>query len=303
MVPEGADAVARLEDASLDEGGVVVRTRVPVGANIRRRGEDVPAGRTVVEAGMVMGPGQVAATAALGGTHVTVVRRPRVAIVPTGDEVRPPGDELGVGQIHDAVSAALALLLRELGAVPRRRPVAPDDPQGLLIALREAGASADMVLTVGGASRGDRDAVHALAGAGDVESLLVALRPAKPFVLGRIFGVPLFGLPGNPAAALAAFEEFVRPAVLAQMGRAPVPRPSATAILAEPLRQPPGRLHLVRVEVWRDGGRLRARAAGLQGAGMIHSLARANAWAVIPADIEELAAGSEIEVRMLTDPL
>jgi molybdopterin molybdotransferase len=180
--------------------------------------------------------------------------------------------------------------------------VAPDDPDGLLGALRDASADADMVLTVGGASMGDRDAVHALAGAGDVEALRVALRPAKPFVMGRIFRVPLFGLPGNPAAALAAFEELVRPAVLAQMGRAPVPRPSATATLAEPLRQRAGRLHLVRVEVWREDSGLRARAAGSQGAGMIHSLARANAWAVIPAAIEELAAGSEIEVRMLTDP-
>ena len=199
------------------------------------------------------------------------------------------------------MSAPLSLLLRELGAVPCEWPPVPDDGEGLLEALREASAGADVVLTVGGASMGERDAVHALARAGAVEAIRVALRPAKPFVLGRIFGVPLFGLPGNPAAALAAFEELVRPAVLALMGRDPAPRTPAVATLREPLRQPPGRLHLIRVEVWRHEGKLWARPAGSQGAGMIHSLARANAWAVIPAAVEELAAGTEVEVRLLTD--
>jgi molybdopterin molybdotransferase len=116
-----------------------------------------------------------------------------------------------------------------------------------------------------------------------------------------VHGVPLFGLPGNPAAALAAFGELVRPALLAMLGKPPALRPAVRATLAESFAQRPGRLHLVRVEVWREGGRLLARTEGLQGAGMIHSLARAAAWAAIPPDATELPAGTEIDVRLLVE--
>jgi molybdopterin molybdotransferase len=135
-----------------------------------------------------------------------------------------------------------------------------------------------------------------------MRSYRVALRPAKPFAFGRLFGVPVFGLPGNPASALASFEELVRPAVLCLLGRAPAVRPARWATLAEPVVQKPGRLHLLRAEVWREGDRWWARPAGHPGAGMIHSLARAGAWAVIPPDVEELPAGAEVEVRLLLDP-
>jgi molybdopterin molybdotransferase len=302
LVPEGSDAVALLEDVEVLGDEIAVRVPVAAGANVRLRGEDVAAGRTLVAAGTVLGPGQVAALAAAGLDSVMVHPRPRVAIVPTGDEVRPPGSDLGAGQVHDAVSSALVLLLREIGAVACPRPPAPDEPEGLLAALREAGEVADAVITVGGASAGQRDLVHGLAGRGALKAVRVAMRPAKPFVLGRLFGVPLFGLPGNPAAALAGFEELVRPAILAMMGRQPLPRHSVAATLTEPLRQRPGRLHLVRVLVWRDGERLLARPAGSQGAGMMHSLAGSNAWAVVPPDMEDMGVGSEIQVRLLTDP-
>ena len=130
----------------------------------------------------------------------------------------------------------------------------------------------------------------------------MALRPARPFAFGRAYGKPLFALPGNPASALAAFEEFVRPAILALLGKPPQLRPSVRAVLTEALLQQPGTLHLVRATVWCDGDCLRARVAGSQGAGMIHSLAAANAWAVIPPDVAALPAGSEIDVRMLGEP-
>jgi molybdopterin molybdotransferase len=302
-IPAGADAVAPLEETEVDGEALLLRSPVRAGANVRGAGEDVAPGTVLVPAGVVIGPGQAAAAAACGLAVVTVHPRPRVAILPTGDEVRPAGGLLGPGQVFDAASAPLAMLVREAGGVACPAPVAPDEPAGLLASLRAAAAAADAVVTVGGVSMGERDLVRALQGRGcEVRSFEVALRPAKPFALGRAFGVPLFGLPGNPAAALASFEELVRPALLAMLGRAPLPRPSARATLAEPIRQRPGRLHLVRAEVWRDGDRLMARASGRQGAGMIHSLAASNAWAVIPPEAAELPAGAEVEVRLLTDP-
>lgn len=304
-VPAGADAVAPLEETEAEDEGEAVLIRSPVepGANVRRAGEDVAAGAVVVPAGTVIGPGQAAGAAACGLAAVSVHPRPRVAILPTGDEVRPAGTPLEPGQLYDAATVPLAMLVREAGGVACPAPPAPDEPAGLLEALRAAAGAADAVLTVGGVSTGERDLVRALRGGGcEVRPFQVALRPARPFALGRAFGVPLFGLPGNPAAALAAFEELVRPALLAMLGRPPLPRSSVRAVLAEPFWQRPGRLHLVRAEVWRQGERLLARPAGRQGAGMIHSLAAANAWAVIPPEAGELPAGAEIEVRLLTDP-
>jgi molybdopterin molybdotransferase len=302
VLPEGADAVVPVEDARVDGDRVAVARPVERGRHVRVRGEDVRAGEMVLPPGAVLGPGQVAAAAALGLEAVPVRPRPRVAVLPTGDEVVPAGRPLGPGQVHDAVSAPLALLLRELGAVPALRPVVPDDPSALLAALREAAREADALLTVGGVSTGERDLVGRLREEEvRVRAFRVALRPARPFAFGEAFGVPLFGLPGNPASALAAFEELVRPALLAMMGRAPHLRPPVRAALAEDLEQPPGRLHLVRAEVWREGDRLLARPAGRQGAGMVHSLARANAWMVVGPEVSRLPAGAEVEVRLLTE--
>jgi molybdopterin molybdotransferase len=301
MVPTGADAVVALEDAATEGDRILVIGPIERGRHVRRAGEDVPPGATVLPAGAILGPGQIAAAAAFGLSEIRVHPRPQVAILPTGDELRPPGDQLGPGQIYESVSAPLSVLTAEAGGVPTTWPVAPDDEAGLEAAIRGAAAAADVLLTVGGVSRGDRDLIGRLRRAALVRSYQVALRPARPFAFGEAAGVPLFGLPGNPAAALASFEEFVRPALRALMGRRAEVRPGVRALLAEPFRQKPGRLHLVRVEVWREAAGLRARPAGRQGAGMIHSLARAQGWAAIPPDVDVLPEGSEIDVRLLVE--
>jgi molybdopterin molybdotransferase len=301
-IPDGADAVVRVERTEPGDLEVTVRVAVEAGADIRRAGEDVGEGTVVLEQGTVLGPGQIAAAAAFGFDAVPVYRRPLVALVPTGDEIVPPGLPLRPGQAYDAVSAPLSMLLREVGAIPCWSAVAPDEPDALAASLERAARDADALITVGGASMGQRDLIRSLAAEGEVQAFMVALRPAKPFVGGRIFGVPMFGLPGNPASALAAFEEFVRPAVLAMMGREPVTRATVRATLTQPLHQRPGRLHLARVQVWRAGDRLLARSAGSQGSGMIGSLARAQGWAVVPPEVEELPAGAPVDVRLLIDP-
>lgn len=301
-IPPGADAVVRVEDTEAVGAEVLVRSAVEPGADIRRSGEDVPEGTKVLAPGAVLGPGQIAAAAAFGFESVMVRRRPRIAVVPTGDEIVPPGGPAGPWQSYDAVSAPVCVLLREAGAEPSLHAVVPDHPESIGTALLRAAADSDAIVTVGGASMGRRDLIRGLAAGSEVEAFRVALRPAKPFVCGRVFGVPLLGLPGNPASALAAFEEFVRPAVLAMMGRHPSLRPTVAATLTEPLRQRPGRLHLARVDVWSSEHGLMARSAGPQSSGMIGSLARAQGWAVVPAEVEELPAGARVDVRLMVEP-
>lgn len=302
MLPDGADSVVPAEQVTVGAGEITVFEPVQPGRHVRRVAEDVIAGEVVIEAGTPLGPGQLAAAAALGFTRLVVHRRPRVVVVPTGDEVRPPGVPLAPAQIYDAVSTPLAVLIEELGAVPVVQPVVPDSPEGLAAALEQAAAQADAVITIGGVSVGEGDFLRRIQLDGKVRCLEIALRPCRPFGFGRIGDALLLALPGNPAAALAGFEELVRPALLAMLGKAPVTRPSQPATLTEPIAQTPGRLHLVRCRVWRHGDRLWARPVGHQGAGMVHSLAAANAWAIVPGEVSELAAGSEVAVRILTDP-
>ena len=300
-LPAGTDSVVAIEDVDVEGERVVVRQPVPPGQHVRKAGEDIRAGSLVLGSGAVLGPGQLAAVAAFGLTAVFVHPRPRVAILPTGDELRGPGERLAPGQIYESVSAPLAALVREVGAEPLVRPPAKDDEEALARAVEEAAGASDAVISVGGVSMGHRDLIRTLGRSSGVRTLQVALRPARPFAFGEAFGVPLFGLPGNPASALAAFEELVRPALMALLGKRPDVRPSVRATLAEAFTQRPGRLHLVRVEVWREPEGLRARPSGRQGAGMIHSLARAEGWAVIPPEVEELPPGSEIDVRLLVE--
>jgi molybdopterin molybdotransferase len=301
MLPEGADSVVAIEEVGVEGDRVIVHRSVERGRHVRRSGEDIRAGSVVLQAGAVLGPGQLAAVAAFGVAEIAVHPRPRVAILPTGDELRSAGDRLGPGQIYESVSVPLSALVAELGATPLVRPPARDDEDALTRAVEVSAGEADAVITVGGVSMGHRDLIRTVGGGGAVRTLQVSLRPARPFAFGRAFGVPLFGLPGNPAAALASFEELVRPALLALMGKPARVRPAVRATLAEPFSQHPGRLHLVRVEVWREGSGLRARPVGRQGAGMLHSLAWAQGWAVIPPDIEELLAESQVDVRLLVD--
>lgn len=301
-LPGGADGIVPIEESQEADGHVVVHAAVQPGRHVRREGEDIPAGAEVLPAGLVLGAGQIAAAAALGLTHLTVHRRPRVAILPTGDEVRTAGATLRPGDIHDALSAALVVLVGEAGGIACTCPPAQDDRQLLTDSLRQAAAGADLVVTTGGASVGDRDFIAQLGDAVAVSRVRVALRPARPFAFGTAFGTPLIALPGNPGSALASFEEFGRPAILALLGKPAQPRPAVRATLRGSLPAVGaggGDLRLVRVSVWRENGRLVARSAGGQGAGMLHSLARANAWAVIPPACGELREDDEINVRLI----
>ena len=211
----------------------------------------------------------------------------------------PAGEPLGPYQLFDAIGPTLAAALTDLGCIPATAGPIDDDPDALADALLAAAGRSDALLTVGGASVGRRDHVEEVARRyGAVHAWRVALRPAKPFLFGAVAGVPLFGLPGNPGSALAAYEVFVRPALLAMQGRAD-DRPALRAELSVPFSQRPGRLHLVRAYSWVSGGRRLVRPVGAQGAGMLHSLAAANAWMVVRGDVGHLPLGALVEIRSL----
>jgi molybdopterin molybdotransferase len=301
-MPTGADAVVPVEMAELDGKTVIIRRAVEPGRHVRAVGEDLLAGRLVLSAGTILGPGQLAAAAAMGRDHLVAHPRPIVSVVPTGDELRPPGAELGPGQIHDAISAPLGALLAELNAVADVHPITRDDQAALADAVHAAASTADLVLTIGGISVGERDLVRQLGGTIELVPIQVALRPGRPFAFGRVAGVPLCGLPGNPAAALASFEEFIRPVVLALQGKPPSLRPSLRATLTGPIKLRPGRLHLVHCRIWWEAGHLRAQPLVGRGTSSFAAMAGGNALAVIPADATDAPAGAEVAVRPLTEP-
>ncbi|HEY7033001.1 MAG TPA: gephyrin-like molybdotransferase Glp [Thermomicrobiales bacterium] len=309
-VPDGADAVVRFEET--DEGDratapdrragdtVAVRRTARPGENVRPAGEDVAAGDRVLAAGTAVRPAEIGVLAALGRDWVAVHRRPRVAILATGDEIVDAGSELGPGQIRNSNSPLVAALVRRCGGDPILLGVARDTTAELRAKLAEA-KQADLIVTSGGVSRGDYDVVKdVLQTAGRVDVWQVRIRPGKPLAFGRIGGVPLIGLPGNPVAAAVAFEQFARPALRKLLGHRNLGIPIVQARLLDRIDNPGGRRHFVRVRVEADApGGYVARVAGSQGAGVLTSLLLANGLLVVPEDLAVAEPGTVLPVQML----
>jgi molybdopterin molybdotransferase len=294
-MPDGADAVVRLEESVERGAGISVGRPVAAGENVRRRGEDLKRGEQVLAQGTTIGPGQVVAAAALGVERLPVPRRPLVTVIVTGDEVVPAGRPLGEASVFDAAGPGLRAAAHGLGcSVMIRGPVA-DDPAELARCVRDEAQHADVVLTVGGVSVGPRDHVRTALG-DQVEVFRVALRPARPFATGRSGDALVCCLPGNPLAAMAAFEVFVRPALNVLLGRPSGERRQVTARLDGPLEGAPGRLHLLPALVTPVGDEWRVHVVGPAGAGRLAPLARSNAWLVVQADAGPPAEGDAVQV-------
>jgi molybdopterin molybdotransferase len=299
-LPAGADTVVPLEDAEEEEGQVVLPGPVHAGAHVRRRGEDVRAGETVMPAGTVVGPAEVSLLASCSRLSVAVVRRPRVAILSTGDELVAPGEPLGPGKIHDSNGLALAAAVAQAGALPALLGVARDERAALQALLRE-GLAADVLVTSAGVSMGDRDYVREVLEELGVRQVFwkVDLKPGRPTTFALRGATPVFSLPGNPVATLLTFEEFVRPALLRMMGHRRVLRPLATATLDDEVRHRPGRVQLLRVRLERRADGLHARSSGSQDTGFLMTQLRADGIALIPAASGTVAPGTPVQVQVL----
>ncbi len=302
LMPAGADAVVPLEWTDGGVAQVRIDRRPDVGGYVRRAGEDVVAGETVLTAGTYLGSSQVGLAAAVGRGRLLVRPRPRVVVVSTGSELVEPGFPLGPGQLHDSNSLALTTACIEAGAIAYRVGIVPDDGRRLLASLEDQLVRADVLVTSGGVSVGAYDVVkEVLSRIGTVGFHKVAMQPGMPQGFGTIGpdSTPVFGLPGNPVSAMVSFEAFVRPALRRMLGDEQTARPSVSAVSTADLRSPAGKRSFLRVWLeWRDGAYVASPVSGT-GSHLLAGMARANALAVIPEDVEGIQAGNAVHVLLL----
>lgn len=310
-VPAAADAIVPFEDTVgglADSLGSVSVVRAPrgTGAHIRRAGEDARVGDEIIPSGVLLGPLQLAAAAAAGVAEAVVSRRPRVAVISTGSELVEPGAPLRRGQIPESNSRLLAALCVEAGAEVVLRTSVDDEGDGLerVLAHVTGGTNADradVVVFSGGVSAGAYEVVKTTL-AGTMAFTKVAMQPGKPQGFGELHGETLlFGLPGNPVSAAVSFEVFVRPALLRLQGRSMLHRPVITLPAARGWRTPPGRRQYLPVTIDRDDPRAwQVAPATSGGSHLAGGLARAEAYAIIAAEVEAVAEGDLVDVMLIS---
>ena len=306
-VPDGCDAAVRIEDVAVSDGFVSIPAPVPSGESIRWAGRDIRVGAIVFEKGRVLRPSDVAVLAALGCAEVDVIRRPRVAILATGDELVPIDQTPGPGQIRNSNEAAVSALVERYGGVPIPLGVARDTRESVENKIQEGlDKAADLFITSAGVSMGEFDVVRdVLASLGEMAFWKVIMKPGKPLTFGHVHGVPWLALPGNPVSCVVSFEVFARPALLKMAGHTRLEKPSVMALVDEAVTND-GRRQYMRGVVRRegDGYRVSVRGSGpdVQGSGMLSSLVWSNGLVVIHETVDLLPAGSPVVVHMLDWP-
>ncbi|GHE10848.1 molybdopterin molybdotransferase MoeA [Klenkia taihuensis] len=295
-VPDGADVVVPVEATDGGTDRVTITSSPAAGSFLRHAGEDIAAGSLALPAGTVLGPAQLGLAASVGRASVVVRRRPRVLVLSTGSELVAPGEPLRPGQIHESNSLVLAAAVDAAGGEARTLHFVPDDVDQFLSTVRGALADADLLITSGGVSMGAYEVVKdALGALGTVQFLAVAMQPGGPQGAGTVDGVPVVTLPGNPVSSFVSFEVFVRPALRAALGVPRPDRPRLPARLAGPLTSPAGRRQFLRGRL--DGGTV--ELVGGAGSHLVASLARSDVLVVVPEEVTELPAGSEVEVVLV----
>jgi molybdopterin molybdotransferase len=298
--PMGCDAIVPMEDTSDSGDYVIINNRVQLGDHIRLRGEDVQQNELVIAAGSLLRPSEINMLASFGIPTVDVYRRPKVAILSTGDELVEPGEPLGPGQIVNSNSYSLATAVREVGGEPLILGIARDN-RTCLKEMMLAGLQADVLITTAGVSMGDRDLVCEVLDEMGVKRLFwkINIKPGRPTAFGIKDGKPIFSLPGNPVSSIVTFEEFIRPALLKMMGHRIVIKPFVKAILKETTTKKRDRVQFLRVHVVDNGGHLVASSSGDQNTGILKTMLRANGIAVLPAGREQIKAGEEVNIHLM----
>jgi len=301
-MPEGADAVIPQEDVDADGDRLKIRSTIEPGAYVRPRGEDLHIGETVLEAGHVVGPAEVGMLATLGFPQVRVYRRPRVAVLSTGNELADLGTEPTAWQIPNTNTYSLMAQILEAGGEPIGLGVEPDRLDAIEARIRTAHA-ADALVCSAGVSVGEMDFVkEALTRAGaELKLWRVSMRPGKPITFGSLDGRPVFGLPGNPVSAMVTFELFVRPTLRAMAGHRHLHRSRIRARALAQIPNPGHRRGYLRVTLTPDGrGGYGARLTGEQGSAILRSMVLADGLAVLAGDMV-IHEGEEVEVIVLRE--
>jgi molybdopterin molybdotransferase len=300
-VPAGADAVVAFERADADAAvGECVRIRhaLPRGTNIRAAGEDIHAGQPVLLPGRRIRPAEIALLAANGRATIAVHRRPRVAILATGNEVVAPGETPGPGQIWDSNSAAIAAMTRQAGGIPVPLGIARDNESEIRARLTSE-PEVDLFVTSGGVSAGDFDLIkEILRQDARIEFWQIRIKPGRPLAFGSYAGVPLLGLPGNPVAAMVTFLQFVRPAILTLLGRTDLELPRVMARMLDRVENGGRRRQYVRVRLTETPEGYEARLAGSQGSAILSTLAEADGLLVIPETMTIVEPGAILPVEL-----
>ena len=296
-MPNGADTVFMQEDVRIDDAGrVVLPAGLRPGANVRPAGEDISLGHVALRTGRRLRPQDIALAAAFGLTHLDVVRRLRVAVFSTGDELASPGTTRAASQLFDSNRYMLMAMLRRLSCEVSDLGILRDEPTSLSNALRQAATEHDLILTTGGVSTGEED--HVKAGVEKAGSLVLwrmAIKPGRPVAMGVIGGTPLIGLPGNPVASFVTFVHVVRPTVLALLGAVPAPLVALPVRAAFSYKKKIGRREYVRTTLRKDeDGSLEAVKFPREGAGLLSSLVETDGLVELDETTIKVAPGDSV---------
>jgi molybdopterin molybdotransferase len=303
-VPPGADTVVQVElTEKTADGNVRILQQHEDDRNIRRAGEDIAVGQNVVRSGDEITPAKIGLLASVGRANLTVIRRPVVAILATGDELLEANEPLGPGKIRSSNSYTLTSQVRSCGAQALYLGIARDTLDDVRAHL-EKGLDADMIISSAGVSVGDYDYVKtALEELGvEFKFTKVAIKPGKPTVFGLMGEKPVFGLPGNPVSSMMTFEQFARPAILKMMGKRRLLRPVVDAILEEDIKKKPERMSLVRAVARKEGSDYYVTTTGPQGSGILVSMDHANSVIIFKPGFEHLKKGERVKTQLITMP-
>lgn len=314
VIPPGADTVVRFEETSeavahkaTGKGSAFVEILAAPerGANVRLAGEDIRANEIILPQGTSLRPTEIGLLASVGCARVPVHRRPRVAILATGDELVEVDEPLSPGKIRNSNEYANAAAVLRTGGIPLRLGIARDNIEDLTRKIRAGiAAHADLFITSAGVSVGDYDIVKdVLNREGEIRFWQVNMKPGKPLAFGLIGTTPLLGLPGNPVSAIISFETFARPAILTMLGRKNFARPYVTALLQDRAENNAGRRNFIRVHVTRRAdGEYIATTTGEQGSGILTSISRANGLLEMPPETRRYNPGDRVKITMLDYP-
>lgn len=314
-IPKGADCVIRFEDTDEEQRSangypseIGILQEMKSGANIRKAGESVAKDTLIVKKGTVIRPSEIGIIASIGRSKIKVIRRPKVAILATGNEVIGIDQPLPAGKIYNSNSYSIAAQVLRYGGIPKLLGIA-SDKEKVVISRIQKGADADVLITIGGVSMGDYDLIReVIAKQGEVIFWQVRTKPGKPLTFskirikhkdGEIREIPHFGLAGNPVSCMVNFEVFVRPALLKMMNRKNLSKPTIEATLEDAVRDGDGRRTFARVIVEKRGEEYFARLTGDQGSGVLASMTQANGLAVVPENKAAVEKGEKIPVMML----
>ena len=300
-LPEGADSVVKKEDTQRDAGSVMVFREIEKGENVRYRGEDIKKGSTVFRKGDRINPGTIGVLASLGNSEIMVYRPPIIGVLATGDELIGVDEKLITGKVRDSNSYSLSAQVKEMGIEYRRFGTAPDDEALLLKKIKEALGECDILLLSGGISVGDYDLVKDTLESIGAKLLFwrVNQKPGKPLAFFEYGNKYIFGLPGNPVSVMVCFEMYVRPMIRKSMGIHNLFRPEVIAEALHDFKNKTGRINFIRAIVENKDGQYFFKSTGMQGSGILTSMAKANGIARFPADLGNVVKGSKVNVYLL----